>query len=330
MGRPKHYWSIYQKMIVRGRDFAEIFDLVGIRILVEDVNSCYAAIGVVHSIYQALPGRFKDYISSPRFGVYQSLHTTVIGPDTKPLEVQIRTHEMHHNAEYGIAAHWRYKEGSSAGDAVMDKRIAWMRKLLEQAADAARDGETSPLQGVDNVILTPHIGGSTLEAQERIGEEVARKLLSFLDTGSTGGAVNFPHVDQPRDARAARFLHVHRNVPGVLARVDALVGEHGFVARPKLAEQLVHHLGGVADDRHINRADLAHLCRVDVGVDDFRIGRETLHVTGDAIVEAGADGDEQADRQRPLAFRQQQCALQHAMAGVEVQRLREQGLRMYE
>ena len=89
MGRPKHYWSIYQKMIVRGRDFAEIFDLVGIRILVEDVNSCYAAIGVVHSIYQALPGRFKDYISSPRFGVYQSLHTTVLADGGATLEVQV-------------------------------------------------------------------------------------------------------------------------------------------------------------------------------------------------------------------------------------------------
>src|SRR5699024_10149531 len=95
MGRPKHYWSIYQKMIVRGRDFDEIFDLVGIRILVDNVNNCYAAIGVVHSLYSALPGRFKDYISSPRFGVYQSLHTTVMALQGRPLEVQVRTHEIH-------------------------------------------------------------------------------------------------------------------------------------------------------------------------------------------------------------------------------------------
>ena len=143
VGRPKHYWSIYQKMIVRGRDFDEIFDLVGIRILVDTVQDCYAAIGVIHSVYQPMPGRFKDYISQPRFGVYQSLHTTVIGPHAKPLEVQIRTHEMHHNAEFGIAAHWRYKEtkGSHKGDAAEVDQMAWMRQLLDWQKEAADPNE---------------------------------------------------------------------------------------------------------------------------------------------------------------------------------------------
>lgn len=143
VGRPKHYWSIYQKMIVRGRDFDEIFDLVGIRILVDTVQDCYAAIGVIHSVYQPMPGRFKDYISQPRFGVYQSLHTTVIGPEASPLEIQIRTHEMHHNAEYGIAAHWRYKEtkGSHSGDAAEVDQMAWMRQLLDWQKEAADPNE---------------------------------------------------------------------------------------------------------------------------------------------------------------------------------------------
>lgn len=143
MGRPKHYWSIYQKMIVRGHDFDEIFDLVGIRILVDNVNNCYAAIGAVHSLYNALPGRFKDYISAPRFGVYQSLHTTVMGPGGKPLEVQVRTHEMHYQAEFGIAAHWRYKEtkGSHKGDQAEVDQMAWMRQLLDWQKDAADPNE---------------------------------------------------------------------------------------------------------------------------------------------------------------------------------------------
>lgn len=143
MGRPKHYWSIYQKMIVRGHEFDEIFDLVGIRVLVDNVNICYAAIGVVHALYAAMPGRFKDYISAPRFGVYQSLHTTVMTDSGRPLEVQVRTHEMHYNAEFGIAAHWRYKEtkGSHKGDQAEIDQMAWMRQLLDWQKEAADPNE---------------------------------------------------------------------------------------------------------------------------------------------------------------------------------------------
>jgi guanosine-3',5'-bis(diphosphate) 3'-pyrophosphohydrolase len=141
-GRPKHYYSIYQKMIVRGRDFDDIHDLVGVRIMVEDVRDCYAAIGVVHSLWQPMPGRFKDYVAQPRFGVYQSLHTTVIGPDGKPLEVQIRTREMHRTAEYGIAAHWRYKETKGTHNGAVDvDEMAWMRQLLDWQREAADPSE---------------------------------------------------------------------------------------------------------------------------------------------------------------------------------------------
>lgn len=142
-GRPKHYYSIYQKMIVRGREFDDIHDLVGVRILVDAVRDCYAAMGVVHALWQPMPGRFKDYIAQPRFGVYQSLHTTVIGPDGKPLEVQIRTSEMHRTAEYGIAAHWRYKEtaGIHNGQAMDIDEMAWMRQLLYWQREASDPGE---------------------------------------------------------------------------------------------------------------------------------------------------------------------------------------------
>ncbi|WP_041451725.1 RelA/SpoT family protein [Hoyosella subflava] len=142
-GRPKHYWSIYQKMIVKGKDFDEIHDLVGIRVLCDEVRGCYAAVGVVHSLWQPMAQRFKDYIAQPRYGVYQSLHTTVVGPEGKPLEVQIRTHEMHRTAEYGIAAHWRYKEtkGKHSNDATEVDDIAWMRQLLDWQREAADPGE---------------------------------------------------------------------------------------------------------------------------------------------------------------------------------------------
>ncbi len=144
-GRPKHYWSIYQKMIIKGRDFDDIHDLVGVRILCDEIRDCYAAVGVVHSLWQPMAGRFKDYIAQPRFGVYQSLHTTVVGPDGKPLEVQIRTRDMHRTAEYGIAAHWRYKEGkgraSVGSNAAEIDDMAWMRQLLDWQREAADPGE---------------------------------------------------------------------------------------------------------------------------------------------------------------------------------------------
>ncbi len=142
-GRPKHYYSIYQKMIVRGRDFTDIYDLVGIRVLVEDLRDCYAALGTIHAIWSPVPGRFKDYIAMPKFNMYQSLHTSVIGPEGKPVELQIRTVDMHKRAEYGIAAHWKYKEGAAPGTAapVKGDDMAWLRQLLDWQKEAADPGD---------------------------------------------------------------------------------------------------------------------------------------------------------------------------------------------
>ncbi len=156
-GRPKHIYSIWRKMRRKSVGIDELYDLRAVRVLVDDIPSCYAALGLVHALWVPIPSEFDDYIARPKPNGYRSLHTAVIGPDGKTLEVQIRTCGMHAQADLGVAAHWRYKEGSSAGGAVMDKRIAWMRKLLEQAAEAAREGEPAPLQGVDSDLVEDRV-----------------------------------------------------------------------------------------------------------------------------------------------------------------------------
>ncbi len=128
-GRGKHLWSLYEKMVVKGREFDEIFDLVAVRVIVDAMKDCYAALGCIHGRWRPVVGRFKDYIAMPKFNLYQSLHTTVIGPSGKPIEVQIRTREMHQRAEWGVAAHWAYKDGSPAAD------IDWLNRIIDWQAE---------------------------------------------------------------------------------------------------------------------------------------------------------------------------------------------------
>ncbi|KAA0236326.1 MAG: bifunctional (p)ppGpp synthetase/guanosine-3',5'-bis(diphosphate) 3'-pyrophosphohydrolase [Actinobacteria bacterium] len=135
-GRPKHLWSIYEKMVVKGKEFDDIFDLVGIRVVVDTVKDCYAALGSIHSLWKPVAGRFKDYIAMPKFNLYQSLHTTVVGPQGKPLEVQIRSHDMHHRAEWGVAAHYGYKDGDAASE-----DVPWLRGLVDMQEEATDPDE---------------------------------------------------------------------------------------------------------------------------------------------------------------------------------------------
>ena len=141
LGRPKHLWSIYQKMTRKGREFSDIYDLIALRVITSTVGDCYSTLGAVHALWHPLPGRFKDYIATPKANLYQSLHTTVIGPDGRPIEIQIRTQEMHEASEYGIAAHWLYKkDGNSRGkmseeDKSVDSTIRWVRQSLNWAVE---------------------------------------------------------------------------------------------------------------------------------------------------------------------------------------------------
>lgn len=205
-GRPKHFYSIYQKMIVRGRDFEDIYDLIGVRILVDSIQDCYAALGIIHNRWNPVPGRFKDYIAMPKFTMYQSLHTTVIGPSGKPVEFQIRTHEMHRAAEYGVASHWRYKQKNVAGKSSPDD-LGWVRQLLEWQRETADPGEfldslREDLGAAEVFVFTPKgevvalPGGSTpIDFAYSVHTEVGNRCvgaringkLAPLDTKLTNG-----------------------------------------------------------------------------------------------------------------------------------------------
>ena len=150
VGRPKQYYSIYQKMVVRGREFDEIYDLVGIRVLVTTVRDCYAVLGQIHARWTPMPGRFKDYIATPKYNLYQSLHTTVIGPEGRPVEIQIRTDEMHQRAEFGVAAHWKYKErvarGADDNAKPVDTDLAWLAHISDWQSET-----DDPSEFLDNL-----------------------------------------------------------------------------------------------------------------------------------------------------------------------------------
>lgn len=210
-GRPKHYYSVYQKMIVRGRDLNDIYDLVGVRILVDSVRDCYAALGAMHARYQPVPGRFKDYIAMPKFNLYQSLHTTVIGPSGKPVELQIRTHEMHRRAEYGLAAHWRYKANVKSGEegGSFPEGMGWLRQIADWQQETADpndflDSLRGEISRAEVYVFTPRgrllalpqgatpvdfaYGVHTEVGHKTIGAKVNGRLValdSTLDNGDT-------------------------------------------------------------------------------------------------------------------------------------------------
>ena len=201
-GRPKDYFSIYQKMIVRGHDFANIYDLVGVRIIVDTIQDCYAALGAVHARWNPVPGRFKDYIAMPKLNMYQSLHTTVVGPGGKPVEIQIRTWDMHRRAEFGIAAHWKYKENGQAGRALSSP----------DKSDRKRDVNNQELSKADNLKWIQQLADWTSETPD------SNEFLGSLkeDLGSSEVYVFTPKgkiVSLPAHATPVDFAYaVHTEV----------------------------------------------------------------------------------------------------------------------
>ena len=189
-GRPKHIYSIWKKMQRKSAEFGEIYDVYAIRLLVEDVRECYAALGIVHSIWRPIPGQFDDYIAVPKNNLYQSLHTAVIAIDGKPLEIQIRTHQMHQVSEVGIAAHWRYKEGTKS-DREYDAKLAWLRQLMDWQRDVSESDATEFVEGIkldifqDQVfVFTPKgdikdlpAGATPLDFAYRIHTDVGHRTI---------------------------------------------------------------------------------------------------------------------------------------------------------
>jgi guanosine-3',5'-bis(diphosphate) 3'-pyrophosphohydrolase len=198
-GRGKHLWSIYEKMVVKGREFDEIFDLIAIRVVVESMKDCYAALGSIHGRWRPVVGRFKDYIAMPKFNLYQSLHTTVIGPAGKPIEVQIRTVEMHQRAEWGVAAHWAYKEGGSDSHAEID----WLTRIIdwqEEISDPAQFMQSlkTDLEQDEVFVFTPKgrvitlpVGSTTVDFAYAVHTEVGH---SCIGAKVNGRLVSLDHV----------------------------------------------------------------------------------------------------------------------------------------
>lgn len=239
-GRPKHIYSIWKKLQRKDGDFGALYDIRAVRLLVDDVPACYAALGVVHSLWPYVPGEFDDYIARPKGNHYQSLHTAVVGPEGKTLEVQIRTHDMHAHAELGVAAHWRYKEGGG-GDASFERKVAWMRQLLEAKDDGDDDaallaGLRTDLHEDRAYLLTPRgevmdlpRGATVLDFAYHVHTDVGHRCRGAKVNGRI-----VPLTFQPASGDRIEILTAKEKAP----RRDWLSAQHGFLTTHRALEKV--------------------------------------------------------------------------------------------
>ncbi len=296
-GRPKHIYSIWRKMQKKGVEFSDLYDVRALRILVDDVANCYAALGVVHSLWSYIAGEFDDYIASPKGNQYQSLHTAVIGPHGKTLEVQIRTHEMHRHAELGFAAHWRYKEGGGA-DASFERKIAWMRQLLE--SKDAREDDAALLAGFRTEVIEDRVYLLTPKGQV-IDLPRGATVLDFAysihtDVGHRcrGAKVNgriVPLTFQPVSGDRIEILTGKTIEP----RRDWLSPHHGYLATHRAREKVrtwfkrIDHAQNLAAGRALLDRELKRLALHHANIDTLP-ARFQLRTQED-LLEALALGD---------------------------------------
>lgn len=270
-GRPKHLYSIYQKMCKKRKDFADIFDLIAVRIIVTTVKDCYSALGAVHTLWHPMPGRFKDYIAMPKFNMYQSLHTTVLGPAARPVEVQIRTEEMHQTSEYGVAAHWLYKEGNaSERDKAFERQLVWLRQMIDWTDDTADSKEflkdlKVDLDGEEVFVFTPkgevknlRAGSTPIDFAYAIHTEVGNKCVGAKVNGSIvplsyclnmGDRVE---ILTQKSARPSRGWLAMVKTPSARSKIRAYfsrISRSDDIAagRDKLAHEMRKHSVGIAN-----------------------------------------------------------------------------------
>jgi GTP pyrophosphokinase len=296
-GRPKHIYSIWRKMQRKDVEFSELYDVRALRVLVDDLAGCYAALGVVHTLWPFIPGEFDDYIASPKGNDYRSLHTAVIGPGGKALEVQIRTHEMHHHAELGVAAHWRYKEGGGS-DASFERKIAWMRQLLD--SKDARDDDAALLAGFRTEVV-----------EDRVYLLTPKGQVMDLPRGAT--VLDFAyaiHTDVGHRCRGAKVNErivplTHQPVSGdrvevltgktIEPRRDWLSAQHGFLNTARAREKVrtwfkrIDLAQNLAAGRAVLERELRRLALQPASLDGLP---EHFHLkTQDEVFEALALGD---------------------------------------
>ncbi len=301
-GRPKHIYSIWRKMMRKGTDFERIYDVRAVRVLVNDIRDCYAALGAVHSAWQYVPGEFDDYIATPKENNYQSIHTAVVGPEGKTVEVQIRTHEMHRQSELGVAAHWRYKEGGR-GDKKFDDKISWLRSLLEWKDEVAEASEfvdqfKSEVFSERVYVLTPkgnivdlQAGATPLDFAYHIhtdighrcrGAKVNGQMVTLPHTLKTGDRVEIITIKDGGPSRDwmsphLGYLHTSRAISKVAQwfrqqNYDTSVSE-GRVALEREFDRL-----GIADVNYDKLAQRFHFNKIDdflaaIGRSDIKSGQ---------------------------------------------------------
>jgi GTP pyrophosphokinase len=318
-GRPKHYWSIYEKMVTQGKQFDDVQDLVGVRVIVESVKDCYAALGSIHAMWKPVQGRFKDYIAMPKFNLYQSLHTTVVGPQGKAVEVQIRTQEMHRRAEYGVAAHWGYKEREPAED------MLWLQRMVDWQQDTSDPGEFMESLKIDleydevfvftpkGKVITLAVGATPVDfayaihtdiGHRCIGARVNGRLVPLDSTLSSGDTVEIftskvagagPSNDWLQFVRTPKARTKIRQWFSRERRVDAIESGREDLAKALRKEglpvqKLAHSssLLDVAEELHYADLDALHVA----------IGEH--HISAKAIVQRLQKELREGDEQLPV------------------------------